>query len=73
MGLLRSKGVQVTNAAGVLGPAVAETAIALLLQVARRTLEGYKAILEYVRTKIIIICQAGLINSLVSTYLDNNI
>lgn len=43
---MRQKGIQVTNAAGVLGPAVAETSIALLLSVARRTLEGYHAILE---------------------------
>lgn len=44
--LLKERGVKVTNAAEVLGPAVAEVSIALLLEVARRTLEGYKAILE---------------------------
>uniref|UniRef100_A0A1B6HUG5 Glyoxylate reductase/hydroxypyruvate reductase n=1 Tax=Homalodisca liturata TaxID=320908 RepID=A0A1B6HUG5_9HEMI len=41
---LKEKGIICTNAANVLGPAVAEIAIALTLEVSRRTLEGYKAI-----------------------------
>ncbi|XP_046663664.1 glyoxylate reductase/hydroxypyruvate reductase-like isoform X2 [Homalodisca vitripennis] len=44
--LLRERGVQVSNTPGLLGPAVAELSIALLLEVSRRTLEGYRAIVE---------------------------
>lgn len=46
VGLLKSKGIQVSNTPDVLSNAVAELAISLLLSAARRLNEGYRAILE---------------------------
>lgn len=45
LALLKEKGIKVSNTPELLGPAVAELSIALLLQVSRRTVEAYKAIL----------------------------
>lgn len=44
--LLKEKGIKVSNTPDLLGPAVAELSIALLLQVSRRTVEAYNAILS---------------------------